>query len=62
MGLCKKCGTWHGSKECPPLKLAECSCGNSFKIPWDATGMLELITCGKCGKKMADAKITDAEI
>jgi hypothetical protein len=28
-------------------------------MPWDATGMIELITCGQCGKQMRDAKIED---
>lgn len=55
MGLCKKCGTWHSSKECPlPVRIT-CSCGNSFLIPWDATGMVTDITCGKCGNKMSNA-------
>jgi hypothetical protein len=59
MGLCIKCGTWHSSVECPPPKKVTCECGNSFLMPWDSTGLIEFITCGKCRKKMVNAKIED---
>ena len=59
MSLCIKCGTWHSSKECPPAKRITCLCGNSFLMPWDAAGMVDLITCGNCGRKMTEAKVED---
>lgn len=57
MGICKECGQWHSSKECPPAKKVTCSCGNSFTIPADCIGLLGLITCANCLKSMDKAKV-----